>query len=821
MQNDLSKQLPNIIRLNFIDYQELSAQIYEDIQLLYVIQGTMDVQINNQNYRLYQEDMIMINNNETYKITGTKGLFIGQFIISYAKLSEQVNQNLIYFSCNSVRDKNEVFKAIRTIINHIFVQQVQPELQSLIYLNSLYFQLLHFLTSNFLLTERDIRFEFEKNEMDSRMQELLHYLRTHYFERINLQELADKFFLSSAYLSKYIKMQSNLTFLDLLTEIRLNHAVDDLRHTEDSIMKIAMKNGFASVSAFNKSFKDKYQTTPSEFQNTIVHPINREKSDQEHYQVVKTEKLHTYLKNKPIKNVDHQDENISEIHVNTGLMTMSEPLHTNFKLINIGRAIDMQKSRFKKHLLLLKKQVGFKYVRFWDLFGPDMSLSAYRSDQNYNFVVLDDILDFLVENQLTPYIELGFKPIRILETTQVALKDFQPTEFFKNAEEMEAFFFAFTRHLYDRYGSKEIETWYFEFWKREDIKFVDSIFNYSPIDVRKSYIYLEKFCAIAKGMRRGCPNLKIGGGGFSVQHYGKDKLVALFNDWNNYDQLPDFITINCFPYQIETNGTVYFEKKTTDMYFIAHNIEIVKEAIRISDFPVIPLHVSEYNLTLSNRNAINDSCQKAAFLLQSLISTTNTNEMIGYWLGSDAYSDLEDSSALLFGGCGLVTKNGLMKPSAFAYRFMNQLYENVLKKEKNYIITGNYQQSWKIACHNFKNFSYNYYLTEENAIKYENIQYMVEDNSVLRLKFHFEMLEPGTYKVKRQILNNRYGNLQRSVFELPNTSDVDQDEYNYLTSKSSPKLVTEIYPIDNTTLSFEIFMLPNELQLIEISFIPL
>ena len=57
------------------------------------------------------------------------------------------------------------------------------------------------------------------------MNEILNYIMSHYQEQITLQELADKLYLSNAYLSKYIKRNFGLSFLKLVNNIRMEHAV--------------------------------------------------------------------------------------------------------------------------------------------------------------------------------------------------------------------------------------------------------------------------------------------------------------------------------------------------------------------------------------------------------------------------------------------------------------------------------------------------------------------------------------------------------------------------------------------------------------------
>lgn len=48
-------------------------------------------------------------------------------------------------------------------------------------------------------------------------------------------------------------------------QLRLKHAVADLRNTEDSVTDIAYNNGFPNVNSFISQFKKTYQTTPKQY----------------------------------------------------------------------------------------------------------------------------------------------------------------------------------------------------------------------------------------------------------------------------------------------------------------------------------------------------------------------------------------------------------------------------------------------------------------------------------------------------------------------------------------------------------------------------
>jgi len=487
-------------------------------------------------------------------------------------------------------------------------------------------------------------------------------------------------------------------------------------------------------------------------------------------------------------------------------------------MINIGMASDLSRSVFRDHLLYLKENLGFQYVRFWDIYSSDMFIDIHATGDQLNLGRLDNILDFLVSNHLKPYFELGFKPLRLLKNTSNALLEIPSKDEFNSLDEMENFYYEMMVHFIKRYGVEEVESWYFELWKKEEIIFINNSFHYTPLSSSHTQDYLDKFTALSRGMKRCFPNARIGGGGFSVQHYGKEGLQALFIEWKNMKYQPDFVSLNCYPYQLQKDENKYFEKKSTDMYFLKHKIEVTREAMAASDFNVPELHVSEFSLTLSNRNAINDSCQKGAFLIQTLISTIGDADIIGYWVGSDMFADYQDTQNFIFGGCGLMTKTGIPKPAFYAFKFIQLLYKNLIHKDKHFIITNNGRGAWRIACHNFKNFNYNYYLSEEDKIQVKDIPFMMEDKSKINFHYAIDKVENGTYTLKIYTVNTEYGSIQNELDRIQLESHLTMDEQDYLKRICTPRLSTQKYIVDNQTLNFSIALEPNEIRFIHVNY---
>ena len=111
------------------------------------------------------------------------------------------------------------------------------------------------------------------------------------------------------------------------------------------------------------------------------------------------------------------------------------------------------------------------------------STNAYTEDANgnpvYNWTIVDRIFDTYLQRGVKPYVQIGFMP-KALSTkpdpyqhswTPTAKYDeiytgwaYPPKDFAKWAELV----FQWTKHCVEKYGRKEVESWYFEVWTRKN-----------------------------------------------------------------------------------------------------------------------------------------------------------------------------------------------------------------------------------------------------------------------------------------------------------------------------------------------------------------
>ena len=82
--------------------------------------------------------------------------------------------------------------------------------------------------------------------------------------KLGVPKFVELSFYSRSHLSRLIKENFNMTLHDYVLNLRLNAAYNDLILTGESTEVIAEKVGYASLSHFNKIFKDKFKETPAQ-----------------------------------------------------------------------------------------------------------------------------------------------------------------------------------------------------------------------------------------------------------------------------------------------------------------------------------------------------------------------------------------------------------------------------------------------------------------------------------------------------------------------------------------------------------------------------
>lgn len=788
-----------LMQFHFIAQAETATHYHQNPEIFYVLRGNLDIKIDERLYKLSSGDIALINANKRHTVIGNDELLGARFEIDFHLLAEYMGSMQLLFWCNTVADRNHAYSNLRRLLDRILTRYFEKDDKDALYLNALYFETLYVLTSNFLVKADDVRLNLEDSQDQMRIRQIQNYVQANYQSQISLNDLADKLYLSNAYLSKYIKKNLGMTFMEYLNNVRLFHAVDELIYSDKNLTHIAYDNGFPTSASFTKTFRDVYKDSPSEYRKKIQDEEEKDETETT-LQQEEEQRILEYLKFRAHKE-NPQSTREKEYVINA--KKVKETLSDCSKAISIGDGYLLLQSEAQQQVERIQKQIGVKYARIWNILSKEY---CFSEKDGYNFRKLDQVLDFLLNHHLKPYLEVGSKPSLFMytpersiniEKTKVDVYDFKT--FSDIIREL-------CVHLANRYGVEELETWYFEYWN-------DPALNITEADGE----YYQRFDLLYRTMKNYSEKISVGGAGFIL---GYETLICkkIFSIWKTREIHPDFLSVCSFQYiaLIEDGGRL--GRKSIDSQYMLNQIEIMKEVMKETGFQIPELHIDEWNFTISNRNVLNDSCEQGAYILKNCIEMNGAVDMMAYWHALDLYSDYYDTDTVLNGDSGLVSRDGICKPSFYAFQFMNRLLPKVLEKNENSIITTNARNRYVIACHNYKSLSSRYVFTDEDEIQLEDIEQYVEDIDPVKLKFTIQNVQNGKYLVKTYRVNRECGSVQDLWKNLDYSKGLMRDEVEYLKSSAIPSIEMKTIEVENGELCLTNNLEMQEIRLIDIQY---
>lgn len=84
-----------------------------------------------------------------------------------------------------------------------------------------------------------------------KIKEIINYIDDHYRERLTLEQVAEEFHYSTAYLSRMFKEHIGFNFYEYLQDVRLMNVMEELRKSENVLLlDCALEFGFPNVKSF-------------------------------------------------------------------------------------------------------------------------------------------------------------------------------------------------------------------------------------------------------------------------------------------------------------------------------------------------------------------------------------------------------------------------------------------------------------------------------------------------------------------------------------------------------------------------------------------
>jgi AraC-like DNA-binding protein len=271
------------------DIKNYPIHFHEDIEVVFVLDGSIGLKNGYYQYTLKKGDIYIINDNETHSFESTgepNMVMMLQMDMRYFSDYYEGLRNS-FFITDMEDDNDDSIDVLRTILAKIMMEIIQKGYGYEQKVIESTHNLISCLLSDFrYFVMEDGKFvNGVKNRGDKilagRLNRITDYMHENYMRKLTLSEIADKEHLSIYYLSHVIKEATGLSFQELLSFIRVEESEKLLLGTNKKIGAIAEESGFSAVRYYIKHFQTWFGMTPSEYRKayngkTISHESQAE-----------------------------------------------------------------------------------------------------------------------------------------------------------------------------------------------------------------------------------------------------------------------------------------------------------------------------------------------------------------------------------------------------------------------------------------------------------------------------------------------------------------------------------------------------------------
>jgi xylan 1,4-beta-xylosidase len=342
----------------------------------------------------------------------------------------------------------------------------------------------------------------------------------------------------------------------------------------------------------------------------------------------------------------------------------SHPLpHFWEQMFGSGRAVLSLRDSYRHDLREVQQITGFRYVRFHAIFHDEVG--AYDEDQQgkpiYNFSYVDQIYDGLLAAGVRPFVELSFMPKKLAAREIIQSFWYKPNVSPpKNWARWDDLITEFAKHLIDRYGIEETGQWYFEVWNEPNLDF----WGGEP----RQATYWELYDHTVRALKAVNQRLRVGGPATAqaawadafIRHCAENHVPA------------DFVSTH-----------VYGNDKSEDVFgthediprdkMVCRAVRKVKDQIKASPMPNLPLIWSEFNASYFNEPAVTDSIYMGPWMADTIRQCDGLVDVMSYWTFSDVFEEQGVVKDPFYGGFGLIAADNIPKPAYNVFKLLHSL----------------------------------------------------------------------------------------------------------------------------------------------------
>ena len=248
---------------NYIDYHW-----HNSIEITYVVKGLKVQCMEDEKIIAPTGTLLLVNSGVIHDIDVKNGL---EGIVLL------IDRDYIDSICPKCKDHGFSLKtnldASKEIIDYLFKLVTAHEKNNLLDAHIIVLKIIKILAEKLIVDGFYIK-EKHDDESYELVISIIKYINQHYQQKITLDKLALITNYNKSYLSNIFKKKTGITIFEYLRNVRLEHCLSDLKYKNNTIVEIALNNGFANIQIFNRIFKEIYKITPKQYRKKQYITIN-------------------------------------------------------------------------------------------------------------------------------------------------------------------------------------------------------------------------------------------------------------------------------------------------------------------------------------------------------------------------------------------------------------------------------------------------------------------------------------------------------------------------------------------------------------------
>lgn len=759
--------------INGIIGQQWTSSSDSNLRILFGIRGGWRIFTEESVYEMSAEDVLVLNAFQTAQATATSvdsALFLIE--IYRDEIENQLNMQWTpIFDCNSMA-KNQFayqekeFSQLREKLLACLASFYDLKEQNQFAVYEKFFSMLSFLKSHFQKADFQLPAVYDEN-----IQQVLTTIHLNYMKPLTLQQIAEETYLSYHYLSRKFKEEVGVSFKEYLTTYRLKKSVAALRISDQSILKIALENGFTNSKAFHKAFKNYYGTTPNDYrQQQIGQTVETEeikKQTVDDFELLDIEAAMLVLSNFMVQKDPEEFLEPKQLERQISLTKPVKPRKLLPKILNMGHCSNWLRGDTQQALLEACQEIDFHYVRFSDVLMEN-ALTIDTFEILPIHFQMTDLLSFAWEKQLTPIIH--FKATKEAWSDQASFKTWLAPRL------------GALQQLVDEFGNYS-NTWHLEL----DL---DPL----PNSIKENFLFFYQ--QMHRIFDQPTIGINVGGLYHSSAAGQLEEFLADVNEQH--------LTLAFVDYRSDPSDDYLWDELPQSLLeeYQKHNLAALRTLLEKYNCSTKIL-LSEWNTLIGKGTTLRGTFFRSAILLKDLLYLAEEIEGVGFWLNNNIQLSSDEEPLIGQNRLTLYIGYQLKRPAFFALQLFDRIKGSVLYHEEMIYLTQQAQTRYLLLLNPA-------YFNPAMSIDETYMMYQSQ-----QIKLELLNLEPGTYQINTYTLDKDHGGIYNEMLKTGGLEIADQEVIQYLRQSTLLKFETSRMNVTER-LTFKELLSFNACRLIRI-----